>query len=381
MLQERKKRRIVLASILKPVDDTRMFEKMGRSLASGGLYEVFILGYPSPSVPDIPSIHFLPSDPFPRLSIRRMVASWKAFLKIWKLNPSILIFNTHELLIEAIVLKVCLGTRIVYDIRENYYRNIIHSGSFPLFVRVPLALLVRFKEKFLAPTIDHFMLAEIEYESEFKFHRGGWTVVENKALTPTLSRGEGGPPFRRVVRGESRGAIKLLFSGTLADSTGVFMAIEIAKQLHRLDPEVRLKIIGRAALERVKQRIQHEIQDFDFIMLVGGDNLVPHEEILRAIEASDAGIISYPRSPHTENSHPTKLFEYLNAQLPIILEPHWPWVTRYEKHQPFILIDFSKPDYKALLQQLRTGHFYITAPIDITWTSEEPKLLRLIANL
>ncbi len=41
-MQEIKKRRIVLASVLKPVNDPRMFEKMGQSLSHH--YEVHIIG-------------------------------------------------------------------------------------------------------------------------------------------------------------------------------------------------------------------------------------------------------------------------------------------------------------------------------------------------
>jgi hypothetical protein len=41
-MQEIKKRRIVLASVLKPVNDPRMFEKMGQSLSQ--MYEVHIIG-------------------------------------------------------------------------------------------------------------------------------------------------------------------------------------------------------------------------------------------------------------------------------------------------------------------------------------------------
>jgi len=41
-----KKQRIVLASVLKPVDDTRMFEKIGKSLSRNPDYEIFIIRYP-----------------------------------------------------------------------------------------------------------------------------------------------------------------------------------------------------------------------------------------------------------------------------------------------------------------------------------------------
>ena len=48
-----KKQRIVLASVLKPVDDTRMFEKIGKSLAREPKYEISIYGYPSNKPPHI----------------------------------------------------------------------------------------------------------------------------------------------------------------------------------------------------------------------------------------------------------------------------------------------------------------------------------------
>jgi hypothetical protein len=43
--QEIKKQTIVIASILKPVDDTRAFEKMAASLAGLG-HQVFLIGQP-----------------------------------------------------------------------------------------------------------------------------------------------------------------------------------------------------------------------------------------------------------------------------------------------------------------------------------------------
>jgi hypothetical protein len=53
-----KKRRIVLASVLKPVDDTRMFEKIGVSLAGADEAEVIIIGYPSQRPPTHQTITF-----------------------------------------------------------------------------------------------------------------------------------------------------------------------------------------------------------------------------------------------------------------------------------------------------------------------------------
>lgn len=373
MAQERKKRRIVLASILKPVDDTRMFDKMGTSLAQSGEYEAFIVGYPSSLSASAPGIQFISLSPFKRLSFRRWKAKWQVFRRVWSLKPSILIFSTHELLFPAVLLKILINTRIVYDVRENYYRNILLSGSFPRMIGWPLALLVRFQEKLLAPSVDHFFLAEKAYEREFKFHRRGWTVIENKAQVS-----------RRPRHNDSvkiPGAIRLLFSGTLAESTGVFRAITLAKELHDLEPSITLTIIGYAALKADRKRIHQEINSCQFIDLIGGDTLVPHLNILESIQNSDFGIMAYPLSNHSSNSHPTKLFEYLDAQLPIILERHWPWTKEYEQYEPFVFINFSKPDYTTLLRELETKKFYLKAPDEISWKSEETKLLKSLWNL
>ena len=373
MAQERKKTRIVLASILKPVDDTRMFEKMGMSLSNSGLYDVFVVGFPSVSKRVFPGIQQISLQSFPRLSMQRAWAKWEVLRIILRLKPDVVIFNTHELILPSILAKILVADlAIVYDIRENYYRNILHAGSFSRLLRWPLAWYVRFKEKLLAPAVNHFLLAERAYEQEIKFHRSGWTVLENKAtLLPEV------PPVHK----HEPGKIRLLFSGTLAESTGVYKAIQIARELNRLDASVSLTIMGHAAAKAVRENILEEVKHNNFIQLIGGENLVPHSEILNCIQQSDAGILIYPRSPHTMNSHPTKLYEYLHAQLPIILDREWPWTNEYEAADPFILINMVQPNYPALLNDLKTKAFYPTAPVNVTWASEEPRLLNALRNL
>ena len=54
-----KKRTIVIASVLKPIDDTRMFEKFGMSLSDSGNYNVVIIGYPSKAIPSYPNVRFI----------------------------------------------------------------------------------------------------------------------------------------------------------------------------------------------------------------------------------------------------------------------------------------------------------------------------------
>ncbi len=352
-----------------------MFEKMAVTLAESGKFDVSVIGYPTVRNPSFKEIEFISFPAFNRISIQRIMTRWKIFREVWKIRPLLLIITTHELLPQALILKILLNTVIVYDVQENYYRNILHSGSFPLVIRWPLAVLVRLKEKLLAPSIDHFFLAERGYEKEFKFHRGGWSVVENKAHPSSQLPFSSG----RLQRTRSE-KLNLLFSGTLAESTGVFWAIDMAKGLHHLDSNVTLTIIGKAALRHERERIQREINDVDFITFVGGEEPVPHSEIIQAIEKADFGIIAYPPSHHTRNSHPTKLFEYLNHQLPIILDRQWTWIERYLEYQPFAFFNFTNPDYSALLNDLKSKTFYPRTPENVTWESEKTVFLTALGK-
>ena len=125
-----KKRRIVLASVLKPVDDTRMFEKMGTSLAA--TYAVHIVGYPgNAALLEHDSLFVHPLRPFRRISLGRMLAPWRILTRVVALRPAVFVFCTHELIFVALLARLLTSCRLVYDVRENYYRNILYTAAFP----------------------------------------------------------------------------------------------------------------------------------------------------------------------------------------------------------------------------------------------------------
>jgi glycosyltransferase involved in cell wall biosynthesis len=353
-----KKKRIVLASVLKPVNDTRMFEKIGRSLAESGGFEVFIIGYEGRAKPR-PNLHLLPLRGFNRLGAARLFAPLKVLIKVLQLKSDILIVNTHELLIVAIINRIFFGTKIVYDVRENYDRNIRFSEAFPRWLRWPLATWVRLKETLASPLVHHFFVAEKSYLHELPFARKRTTVIENKARLP-----EG---FRRQPHPQKT---ILLFSGTLAESTGVFEAVQLAKKLHWQHQEIQLHIIGYCSLESTWQRLLREIQGLDFVKLTGGRKLVPHDDIWQAIAAAHFGLICYPQSPHTAGSMPTKFYEYSAAQLPILVPKNSMWAVRL---QPYVLpIDFQNPVLPHTHKSERTE--------ESDWRSEAEKLLGVVSG-
>lgn len=361
------KKRVVLASVLKPVDDTRMLEKIGGTLASAG-FEVFIIGYPSSGQTQVPGISMVSLSRFKRISLKRLLIPWFIFKKINALKPHIIIINTPELLFVSLLNKVFFGRKIVYDILENYYRNIRFTQAYPAVFRLVLAGMVRFTEVITAPFVDKFLLAEKGYAGELRFARQP-VILENKLPKSVAGKYE---PARSA-------RFNLLFTGTLAPTTGIFEAIQLSKELHALNPNYTLTIIGFAALPDVYAKLKREIIDAPFIKLMGGNTLVPHEDILRAISKAGTGIIIYPPNPSTESSIPTKLYEYLALKLPVIIAHTEASTNLVKQYRAGIVL---QPGWNAATvhEQLTHSSFAFDCGEEIFWEHDAAKLTQVLKN-
>lgn len=362
------KKRVVLASVLKPVDDTRMLEKIGATFVSDG-FDVFIIGYASTAAVNVQGITVLPLPRFNRLSARRLLIPWLILKRINQTKPDTIIINTPELLFVTVLNKIFYGRNVVYDVLENYYRTIRHTQTYPWIFRHLLAGIVRITEIISSPFINRFLLAEKDYASELGFARNP-VILENKLPKKAAEK----------FTPERSPYYNLLFSGTLAQDTGVFEAIKLCKDLHAVHSAYSLTITGYAALPDVLVKIRKEIEGASFIKLIGGDELVPHEVILCEISKAGTGIIIYPPSPATESSIPTKLYEYLALKLPVIIshtEASHQLVKEY--HAGIVLRDGVTP--RALHEQLAASTFSFTYGAEIFWESEAKRLTEMLKKI
>jgi hypothetical protein len=364
-LSDEIKKRVVLASVLKPVDDTRMLEKIGATLASEG-FEVFIIGHASSGTIDVQGITTMPLPQFNRISFKRLLIPWIILQKINQVKPEVIIINTPELLLVTVLSKMFSGRKIIYDILENYYRTIQHTPTYPPVLKFFIAGAVRLLEVIFSPFIDRFLLAEKGYARELKFARRP-VILENKLPKKVAEK-------FTVNRSSYH---SLLFSGTLAPTTGVFEAIKLSKDLHSVNTSYTLTLIGYAALPEVLTKIKKEIAGSPFIRLIGGDNLVPHEEILQEISKAGTGIIIYPPNPGTESSIPTKLYEYLALKLPVIISHTEASTELVEKCHAGIVI--QKGFTSGILnEQLANATFTFACDEDIFWEHGAKKLIEAL---
>ncbi|WP_162426215.1 glycosyltransferase family protein [Pontibacter pudoricolor] len=370
-------KRILLASLLKPVNDTRMYGKLGLSLCKLPDTRVHIAGFTAPAPAYLPAnMQLHPIFSFKRLSIGRLSAQQKFWSLLQTIKPDLLIVGTHELLLPAWLFARNYKCRLIYDIRENYSLNLTSQDAYNPILKRVLATGVETIEKLTAPTIDHFFLAEQSYARELTFLSNRYTVLENK-YKPAVNYSLPTTPVR--VNTET---IKLLYSGTIAGIYGIFEAIKLTEQLHLLNLNVTLTIIGYCAHTPTLQKLKQTIAGKPYITLIGGAHLIPHPEILQAIASHNVGLLPYQPNPSTFRCIPTKLYEYMAYGLPILIQQNPVWENLLTKADAGLTIDFKNYNPKNLLQALYKSSFYRPGiPTAIFWKSEEEKLLQVVGNI
>lgn len=365
--------KIVIGSVLKPVNDARMYEKIAISISTIEGVELFVAGFKGKELIPPPNIHLYPLFDFPRLSWDRLSAPWKFYKLLLKVKPKLVIITTHELLIVTCINKILFGGKIIYDVQENYYRNIAYTKTYPPLFRNLLAGWVRFKEYLTRPLISGYLLAERNYEKEFSFTKEKSVIIENKTKIPDTKN------WNISIKTEG---IKLLYSGTISEEYGIFEAVQLAQKLHQSDPRISLTIIGYSANSQTLKSLKAQIHELDYIQLKGGEALVPHEEILREIRSSHFGLISYLPNKSTMNCIPTKLYEYLAYRLPVICQPNPIWAEIIQHYQAGLIVDFQKTNPQNVLKDLYRGQFYTQKrdSKELFWEGEAEKLIPFIKS-
>lgn len=362
-------KKIVLASILKPISDTRMYEKLGNSLAKTPNTEIHIIGQQIKNTPSNNSTFFHPIFSFQRLGIERFLAPFKVFKEIKKIRPDLFIMGTHELLWIGILYKLFYSCKLIYNVEENYCKNIWYTNAFPSFLRPFLVIYIFCKEWFTSLFINHFWLAEKSYAIELKFAtwKNQFNIIENKYQGPIIQKSQTNE-FKHF-----------LYTGTISENYGIFDCIELIEKLRKHDHDIELKIIGYCANNETLIKLKKSIKDKPYIQLIGGDYLVNHSNILKEIQKADCGILSYQKNKSTDTCIPTKLYEYFANNLVILCTENSIWEKLINDYQAGFCMDFNDIDPSIFLKKLQTTDFY-SSHVDnkILWKNEEERLLKTI---
>lgn len=364
-------KKIFIASVLKPVDDVRHYDKLACSLAKANKYQIFILGKGSEKKSRIKQISFINSGNFSRISIRRLLVQLTFLKTLFQVNPHLVVITSIELLPIAAVMKLIFKYKLIFDVQEDYLSNIKHQTEYNPIAKAILIPAISSIQYIYHAAIDHYILAELSYKNSVRKTSINSTVLENKIVESRLNND--------LNKWNKKDNFKLIFSGTISNYSGIKKAIEIFDFIYLQIPNSYLKIIGVYHDQDIFEYLKHkQIQNRNIELFV--DNKpIDHQLIVNAIKESHLGIISYIPNKTNENRIPTKLFEYSGYGLPYLIHDHPYWKNRANELGGAMTCDLLNFKTQTLMDQYENLKNWTSEKS--VWNEEERQLLTLIESL
>lgn len=360
--------KICLISLLKPVDDIRMYQKLGISLAQRyPKSEIHLIGFKAETPKKIKeNTYFYPLFRFSRLSFKRFLASFKVLKWLVKNKPQITIICTFELLPILMLYKIFYKTKLIYDVQENYYRNILYTKVFPKFLRLPLAYTVRLIERLGHFFVGDYFLAEECYQEEMPFMQKKGIILTNKVKKETLPYS----PHKKSA------ILKLALIGTISRDYGVFEVLSWIEKLKEKIPNLELSITGFCPNPKDFEQLEKKLENRDFVKQNFAQKPISNQVILQTMQNSDILLLPYQVNQSVAKRIPTKMYEALALGLPMLIQNNQYWENFLKQNFPessFQMIDFNtniSDKTVFFLQNLKS--YKITQ--NVFWEEEEEKM-------
>lgn len=362
-------------SVLNPALHPRIFYKLAKSQQKLG-YQVSILAQDQANSPfDRAGIHIHPIKPFHRLSFRRLFFSLFNYQKAKKLQADVYVVHSPELLMMALLLKWRLGAKLIYDVHEDYARTFRAVPHYPGIIGRSLSGLVRKLEKWAVKYVDAVSYAEDCYDNVLAVEDDRKFFLRNKFQhQDSDNRQNSEPPFTQYM----------LYTGTLADDWGIFKSLDIWEKWNTYEP-LNFVMAGVSPRNEILQQIQARIKKStykDRFLLIGGDTYVPYAEIMSLVEHCRFGTALYAIKPYIRGKMPTKFYEYMAFNKPLVFSKEESWDKFNEKEQLGFAWEEDMP-VEDLIERIRNWEndppqHEINS---YSWLGEEEELERMMKNV
>lgn len=332
--------------MLNPAIHTRIYYKLARSQQEFG-HSVSIIGQSGRQNRfDQDGIEVISLGEFNRLSFKRFFAGFKILRLAFPEKADAFCIHTPELLWVGLFFKWTKGTTLLYDMHEDYRVTLLHAAHYPTWLRKPLAAVVRGWERFCLRWIDGVSYAEISYDNVLGVEEGKYVVLRNTFREQRAESREERLPAGNLA------LPTMLYTGTLAGDWGIWETIAWWERFNQVKP-IKLIMAGFSFDKKIIQQIQDRIAKSEFadrFQLIGGNEYVPHEQIVQLIQNCSFGTAFYQLKPHIKGKIPTKFYEYMAFDKPLLFTKDTFWEDFDQKNQLGIAISGDENPAEVLQQ-------------------------------
>lgn len=358
-------------TVLNPALHSRIYYKLALSQVKLG-YRVTVVGQDTAKNPYVrDGVEIYPIRPFGRLSLRRLFFSLYMSFRAWKIDADIYTIHTPELLGTALLLTL-RGKKLIYDVHEDYRKNVEYGDSYGDRWRSVLAALIRRTERFMSKRLDAISYAEDSYDNILDAPRERVYFLRNKFSTSAI---------KGKVNVTLPETPYMLYTGTLSGDWGLWKTISLWKTFNTFSP-LHLIVAGHTQLSDIVYTLKKEVEDSGLsarFTLIGGEEYVAYADIVYLIRHCLFGTALYKLTPQINGKVPTKFYEYMALGRPLLYtsDPTWNLINR---QTPIGVPYTGDKAPEEILAKLSSWHAQLQ-PSDYSWDLEEPTLALMLQNV
>lgn len=291
-------------------NDTRIYYKEIETLLKAG-YEVGQMAVETMQQPE--SRQNLTQNLFSKGSRLKRFTRWFTIYKaIRKSDAKYYHFHDPELLLLLPILRKRKGV-FIYDMHENFPKALETKAWIPKGLRKPLAKIVKRVEQKCLALCDKVIFAESSYKKDYPH-----VTQKNEDILNY-------PTYQEVMPSEETAENTLLYVGGIEENRGLWIMLEALKSLKKSGyDELKLKLVGPIS-EDDNEKIEAFVIEHSLTNNVERLGRIPNAEISEHMATATMGLCLLKPIPNYMESMATKMFEYMSAQLPMIVSdfPMW----------------------------------------------------------
>jgi glycosyltransferase involved in cell wall biosynthesis len=232
--------------------------------------------------------------------------SIEAYLKALKQNADVYHFHDPELLPMVVFLKIVSRKKIIYDVHEDYGKQVLSKPYLPKITRIPISRLINGIEYLSTKVIDGIATATDDILKKFSYHPNAVSIKNY----PVLSYFDHDNDSLNAER-ENDKTFNLVYSGNISRERGLN---EMVEALSYIDLPVKLSFIGSDDPD-ISELKKKNVKGLDKTEFLGW---VEHKKVPQLLKQFDVGMACLHPMPNYITALPIKIFEYMASGIPVI---------------------------------------------------------------
>lgn len=355
--------------------DSRIFHKECVSLAAAG-YETHLVISANQDEVRKASEHKIILHPVVEASGRlsRVLRKTRECYKISRrINADIYHFHDPELIFVGMALSL-YGKKVIYDVHEDVPTDILSKEWISPWLRKGAAWAARLVEAIGARFFFHIVTSTPYIRDRFLKYTPRAIDIKNY---PHFKGAE-----RRVEWCEKKNEI--CYIGTISKIRGIR---EICSAFDHVETEAKLVLAGQFN----EPDVEKEVRSLPCWNRVDYLGLIEHDSVYDVLQRSVAGLVTLHPLANFKEALPIKMFEYMQAGIPVIASDFPLWREIIERSRCGILVDPLNPSEIADAIDFLVAHPEIACEmgrngrVDVlnvyNWQAEERSLIALYEEL